>query len=69
MCDAQLALIVRKLQDETNRIIKLPEVRERMSSLQLTPAGSTPEEFARSIRTDLERWNALAKSANIKPTD
>ena len=63
------APIVRKLQDEANRIIKLPDIRERMSALQLTPTGSTSEEFSRSIRADLERWSALAKSANLKPTD
>ena len=63
------APIVRRLQDEANRIIKLPDVRERMSALQLTPAGSTSEEFSRSIRADLERWSALAKSANIMPAD
>ncbi|OFZ99789.1 MAG: hypothetical protein A3H35_01955 [Betaproteobacteria bacterium RIFCSPLOWO2_02_FULL_62_17] len=63
------APIVRRLQDEANRIIKLPDVRQRMSSLQLTPAGSTSEEFSRSIRADLERWSALAKSANIAPAD
>jgi len=63
------APIVRRLQDEANRIIKLADIRERMSSLQLTPAGSTSEEFARSIKADLERWSALAKSANIKPID
>ena len=63
------APIVRRLQDEANRIIRLPDIRERMSSLQLTPAGSTSEEFSRSIKADLERWSALAKSANIKRSD
>jgi tripartite-type tricarboxylate transporter receptor subunit TctC len=61
--------IVRKLQDEVNRIVRLPDVRERMNSLQLEPAGITSEQFARTIAADLERWRSVAKAGNIKPTD
>jgi tripartite-type tricarboxylate transporter receptor subunit TctC len=63
------APIVKKLQDEVIRIVKLPDVRERMYGLQLTPAGNTSAEFARSIGSDIERWKALARSANIKPAN
>jgi tripartite-type tricarboxylate transporter receptor subunit TctC len=59
--------IVKKLQDEANRIVKLTDVKDKMTSLQLTPAGNlSSDEFARSIVSDIERWRALAKSANIK---
>ena len=61
--------IVRKLQDEVNRIVKLPDVRERMISLQVEPAGNTSEQFARTIASDLERWRAVAKASNIKPAN
>lgn len=61
--------IVMKLQDEVVRVVKLPDVRERMNALQLAPSGSTSVEFGRSIASDLERWSAIAKSANIKPTN
>lgn len=61
--------IVKKLQDEVMRIVKLPDIRDRMYGLQLTPAGNTSEEFARSIGSDIERWKALAQSANIKPAN
>jgi len=61
--------IVRKLQDEVNRIVRLPDVRERVSSLQVEPAGITSEQFARTIAADLERWRAVAKAGNIKPTN
>jgi tripartite-type tricarboxylate transporter receptor subunit TctC len=61
--------IVRKLQNEVQRSVKLPDVREKINALQLVPSGSTSEEFARSIGSDLERWSTIAKSANIKPTN
>jgi tripartite-type tricarboxylate transporter receptor subunit TctC len=61
--------VVRKLQNEVIRIVKLAEVKERMYSLQLAPAGNTSEEFASSIGSDIERWKRIAISANIKPAN
>ncbi|OFZ89441.1 MAG: hypothetical protein A2V78_10835 [Betaproteobacteria bacterium RBG_16_64_18] len=63
------AAIARKLQDEVNRVVRLPDIRERMSGLQVEPAGNTSEQFARIIASDLERWRAVAKAGNIKPTN
>ena len=63
------AAIVRKLQDEVNRILRLPDIGERLSALQVEPAGNTSEEFAQLIATDLARWRAIASSANIKPAN
>ena len=61
--------IVKQLQNEINRIVKLSEVRDRMNALQVDPAGNTSEEFARMIASELARWRAVAKSSNIKPAD
>ncbi len=59
--------IVRKLQTEVARIVKLPDVRERMLQLGIEPEGSTPEEFARVIATEIPLWMAVAKANNIQP--
>ena len=59
--------IVNKLQEETARIAKLPEMRERLFTLAAEPTSSTPEELARIVSTELARWTAVAKSAGIKP--
>lgn len=58
--------IVKRLEDETARVIKLPDVRERIGGLSITPASSTSEELARMISTEIPRWEAVRKSANIK---
>ncbi len=63
------APIVKKLQDEVARIVKLPDVRERMATLQVDPEGNTSEEFASLIASDLERWHEVAKAGGIKPID
>ena len=63
------AAIVRKLQDEVARVVKLPDVRERMAALQVEPEGNTSEQFARLIAADLARWRDVARIGNIKPVD
>lgn len=59
--------IVKKVQDEVIRVVKLSDVRERLTALQVNPVGNTSEEFARLIASELSRWLALAKASNIKP--
>jgi tripartite-type tricarboxylate transporter receptor subunit TctC len=59
--------IVRKLANEVNRILKTPEVIERLASDGSIPQGSTPEEFAKFIAGEQKRWGAVVKAANIKP--
>ncbi|MDB5943856.1 MAG: Tripartite-type tricarboxylate transporter, receptor component TctC [Ramlibacter sp.] len=58
--------IIKRLQDEVARVLKLPDVRERILALGIDPVASTPEEFSRVIATDIAKWTAVAKAANIK---
>jgi tripartite-type tricarboxylate transporter receptor subunit TctC len=58
--------IIRRLQEEVARVMKLPEIRERITALGVDPASSTPEEFSRLIASDIAKWTAVAKAANIK---
>lgn len=58
--------VIRRLQDEVARVLKLPEVRERIVALGIDPVASTPEEFSRLIAADIAKWTAVAKAANIK---
>ena len=61
--------IVRKLQQEVNRIVKTASFKERMNSLEVTPEASTSEEFGSLINSELTRWRAVAKASNIEATD
>ena len=60
------APIVKRLNDEVVRAVRLPDVRERLIGLGVDPAGSSPEELARVLARDIERWTAVAKAANIR---
>ncbi len=61
--------VVRVLQDEINRILKIPDVDARLAALSITPTGRTSEELGRKIAFDLERWASVAKSSNIMLRD
>ena len=60
------AAIIRKLQDEVARVVKLAEIRERLAGIAVDPVGNTSEEFARIIAADIAKWTAVAKAANIR---
>jgi tripartite-type tricarboxylate transporter receptor subunit TctC len=44
-----------------------PEVRARFAAYNVEPIGSTPEELARFMRTEYEKWNKVIKDVGIKP--
>jgi tripartite-type tricarboxylate transporter receptor subunit TctC len=58
--------IVARLQKEVARVVHTTEVKERFAQMGLDPVGSTPEELAKVVARDLEKYTAVAKAANIK---
>ena len=55
--------IVAKLNRELVRIIKLPDVQERLTSQGLEAVGSTPEEFEALYRSDRAKFQKIIKDA------
>ncbi len=60
-----LRSIVSKLNAEVNRVLKLPDVKERLLTLGAEPAGGTPEQFAAHIRADAAKWDKLIRELGI----
>lgn len=58
--------IVRKLNSEINRVLQMPDVRERLTALGTEPTGGTPEQFAQVIRADTARWAKVVSDAGIR---
>jgi tripartite-type tricarboxylate transporter receptor subunit TctC len=58
--------LVAKLNVEINRILKLPEFRERLAKVGAEAAGGAPEEFQAYLAAETEKWARVAKTANIK---
>jgi tripartite-type tricarboxylate transporter receptor subunit TctC len=58
---------VAALNKEINRIIALPEVKDRLGKLGLDVIGGSAESFARTIAADVAKWSAVVRDAGIKP--
>lgn len=61
------AAIVKRLHGELARIARLPEVRKPLEAQGTTVIGSTPEEFAATIKAETAKWSGVIKTAGIKP--
>ena len=58
--------VVAKINAEINRILTLPEVRERFTAGGIEIIGGTPESFGALIRKEAATWAKVVKDANIK---
>jgi tripartite-type tricarboxylate transporter receptor subunit TctC len=47
--------------------LKTPEIEKLLSEQGIEPAGNSPEEFARAMHTDIEKWIRVTREAGIKP--
>lgn len=59
--------LLARINGEINRIIAVPETRQFMSQQGADPLGGTPQEFARAIAIDIEKWKKTVAAAGIKP--
>jgi tripartite-type tricarboxylate transporter receptor subunit TctC len=59
--------VIDRLNQDTNRILKMPDVRQRLLALSYEVRGGTPEEFSKLLRSETEKWAKVIKSAGIKP--
>ena len=59
--------IVARWNREIDRVVQLPDVKERMSGEGLTPAGGSPERLREVLKREIARWQKVVKIANIRP--
>ena len=58
--------IVARLHQELARIVRLPEVRERLAVEGVEPVDNTPAEFAAYLKTEMAKYAAVARKAQIR---
>jgi tripartite-type tricarboxylate transporter receptor subunit TctC len=58
--------VVERLNREINRILTLPDVREKLLAQGLEPAGNSPAEFDAMIRAEIVKYAKIVKAAGIK---
>jgi tripartite-type tricarboxylate transporter receptor subunit TctC len=58
--------IVVKLQQEIARILKMPEIRDRLVGLGTEPVASTSEQFGEYIKAEIAKWAKVVKATGME---
>ena len=58
--------ILRQLAKEVGRIVELPDIKERMRIMGFVPATSTPEEYDKIRRAEIETFTRVAKLVGLR---
>jgi tripartite-type tricarboxylate transporter receptor subunit TctC len=61
--------IVARLSEEVARAMQTPELQARFKDMGAEIVASNPEQFARFLKADVEKWAATIKSAGIRPVE
>jgi tripartite-type tricarboxylate transporter receptor subunit TctC len=59
--------VVARLHGEIVRILKLPDVVQRLDALGFELVGSTPEQFSAYIRSETSKWEKVVRASGAKP--
>jgi tripartite-type tricarboxylate transporter receptor subunit TctC len=58
--------VVQKLNEAINRVLQMPEVRERLEALTFEPIGGSPQQFAEYVRSEVAKWALVVKQTGAK---
>jgi tripartite-type tricarboxylate transporter receptor subunit TctC len=58
--------LIRRLNREILKVLERSDVRERLLAAGIEPIGSSPEEFAATLRADQAKWGKLIRELNIR---
>lgn len=58
--------IVARLNAEVNKVLKMKEVQEKISTEGGDAQGSTPEEFAALLKSDIVKWGHVVRESGAK---
>ena len=59
--------VVARISTDANKVLDEPDVKRRMLSMGAEPAGNSPEQFARFVRDEMDKWTKLMKERGITP--
>lgn len=58
--------IVARLNAEVNKVLQMPDVREKIATGGATPVGGSAEDFAAFVRADYGKWGRIVKDSGVK---
>jgi tripartite-type tricarboxylate transporter receptor subunit TctC len=60
------APVVDKLNAEIRRALQSPEMQKQLKAQGAQALGSTPQEYAAYIKSEIQRWGEVVKAADVK---
>lgn len=61
------AAVVQKINGDVNRALREKDVQAQYDKLGMTPGAMSPAEFGRFVRSEIDKYQKIVKSAGIKP--
>ena len=58
--------LVARLNEEANRALMLPDVRERLAAAGAEPGGGSPEQLGQAVATEVAKWTRLVRERNLR---
>ena len=58
--------IVTRIHADLVKVLALPDVKERMFNLGMEVAGSTPDELAALVNSDIAKWGKVIKESGVR---
>ena len=58
--------VINLLNEKTNAVLRLPEIRTLVGNVGYDATGTTPEQLGQLIRSESETWAQVIKDANIR---
>jgi tripartite-type tricarboxylate transporter receptor subunit TctC len=58
--------IINRIHAELVRALKQPDVLERLAAMDFEPVGDTPEQFARTIQTEIVKWGKVVRASGAR---
>jgi tripartite-type tricarboxylate transporter receptor subunit TctC len=59
--------VIARLHKDAADYLRSPAGKADFAAVAVDAVGSSPQEFAQTIRQDIERWGALARKLNLQP--
>jgi tripartite-type tricarboxylate transporter receptor subunit TctC len=58
--------IVDKLNRELVRIVRLPDIQDKLRQMSAEPVGNTPEQFDAFVKAEIAKWGKVIRALNLK---
>ena len=59
-------IVVFRLNQEVNRLLVMPDMRERLAAASAEPGGGSPEQLGQAVAAEVAKWTRLVRDRNLR---